>query len=674
MKNFLLIILCIGAAACSSTKENVPTLKSGILLQYMDTTVRPGDNFTAYVNGSWVKETKIPADKSSFGIFNILRDESEENVKTIIEESSKGDFEKGSDEQKVGDLYNSYMNVDLRNKLGLAPIKPLFEKIDQISNYDDLAVYMAYANKYGFSVPFHVFIYQDFKIPTEHAIYTYQGGLGLPDREYYLKEDDRSIEIKEKYVEHIAKMLELAELPSPTESAEKIMGIETALAEKHYTKEASRDYVGLYNKVDVSALDTIMSKFNWKAYFTEVGIPDQKELVVLMLDYIQALDNIIFSTDIESWKTYLKWSALNETASRLTTALDEQNFSFYSKELRGVEEQKPMWRRGVGVVNGSLGEVIGKVYVDRYFPPAAKSRMEELVKNLLKAYELSINDLDWMSDSTKAKALDKLSKFTYKIGYPNKWKDYSKMDIDAEDFFGNRMRVSLFDYDEQLDKLGKPVDREEWGMTPQTVNAYYSPSKNEIVFPAAILQPPFFDMEADDAVNYGAIGAIIGHEIGHGFDDKGSTFDGDGALNNWWTEEDRAEFEARTGKLVGQYNDYEVLPGVNVNGEFTLGENIGDLGGLTITYKAYKASLNGAEGKVMDGFTADQRLFIGYAQAWRGKSRDEALRTQVATDPHSPRDFRVNGIVKNVPAFYEAFNIKETDSLYLAPEDRVKIW
>lgn len=664
------------AFACTPTKspETVTELKSGIYTQYMDTTVNPGDDFNSYVNGTWVKENEIPADKSSYGIFNILRDQSEDNVKKIIDESAEGTFEQGSDQQKVGDLYNSYMNTELRDSLGATPLLPEFEKIDAINSYDDFAKYLAYANKIGIAVPMHTFIYQDFKIPDVYAVYTYQGGIGLPDREYYLKDDERSIEIREKYVEYMTSLLTLAELPDPAGSASTIMNLETTLAENHYTKEDSRDYLSLYNKVDFTALDTVMTKFNWDAYFAEAEITNQKEIIVLMIKYIKFLDQFILETDIDTWKTYLKWQLLNEKASLLSTNFQDEKFNFFQKELRGVQERKPLWRQAVAAVNGSIGEIIGKVYVEKHFPPAAKAKMETLVDNVLGAYDSSIKELTWMTDSTKAKALDKLSKFTCKIGYPDKWKDYSKLDIQLEDYFGNRMRVDQFNYDFELAKLGKPVDKDEWGMTPQTVNAYYSPTKNQIVFPAAILQPPFFDMDADDATNYGAIGAIIGHEIGHGFDDKGSTFDGEGALNDWWTEVDRTEFDGRTGKLVEQYNGFEVLPGLHVNGEFTLGENIGDLGGVTISYKAYQASLAGEESAVMDGFTGNQRFFIGYAQAWRGKSRTEALRTQVATDPHSPRTFRVNGIVRNVPGFYEAFGVTESDSLYLAPEERVKIW
>ncbi len=669
----VLFFSLLAIAACKQEEKEEKPLTSGILTEYMDTSVKPGDNFTQYVNGTWVKNTPIPDDKASYGVGYIVYEESEDNVKKIIEESASGDFAQGSDEQKVGDLYESYMNLEKRNSLGAAPLKAELEKIDAIASYDDLATYFGYANKVSINVPLGLFVYQDFKDPTIYTIYTWQSGLGLPDRDYYLKEDDRSKEIRAKYLEHMAKMFDLGGVANGEAAAKTVMGLETKLAEKQMEKEKTRDLVSLYNMFPVDTLSNIMPSFNWTAFLAEAGMEKQEKLGVLMLDYSKALDKIITETDLATWKTYLKWSAIDANASILNEAMDQQNWEFYSKELRGTKEQRPLWRRAVSAVNGTMGEVVGKVYVKKHFPPEAKERMETLVQNLLKAYEVSINELDWMSDDTKKEALDKLSKFTPKIGYPDKWKEYD-FEIKPEDLFGNISRSRMYEYNRELAKLGQPIDKDEWGMTPQTVNAYYNPTLNEIVFPAAILQPPFFDLNADDAVNYGAIGAVIGHEIGHGFDDSGSTFDGDGAMRNWWTDADKEEFKKRTGALVEQYNSYEVLPDLNINGEFTLGENIGDLGGLSIALKAYNMSLEGAEGPVMDGFTGEQRVFIGYAQAWRNKARDESIRVQINTDPHSPADFRVNGIVRNVPEFYTAFNIQEGDSLYLAPEKRVKIW
>lgn len=669
----LVLFVVFANVSCKNDIEKDKKLTSGILTENMDTLVNPGDNFTRYVNGTWVKNTEIPADKSSYGIGYILHEESEDNVKRIIEESSSGEFPEGSDEQKVGDLYRSYMDMKKRNELGISPLEHEFLKIEKIKNYDELAIYFAYANKYGYSMPIKMLVYQDLKNPSIYTVYTMQSGLGLPDREYYLKKDDRSKEIRTKYIEHIEKMFAFSGLPNSKDAAKLIMTLETKLAEKHMEKEKTRNLVALYNMFPVDTLSNIMPKFNWSSFLIEAGIDKQEKLGVLMLDYTKALDNIITSTDLDTWKIYLKWGVLQTNASRLNETLDQQNFEFNSKELRGTQEQRPLWRRGVSTVNGNLGEVVGKVYVKKHFPPEAKERMEKLVSTLLKAYEVSIKELDWMSDDTKKQALDKLNKFTPKIGYPNKWKSYD-VEIKANDLYGNLRKASLMEYNRELAKLGQPIDREEWGMTPQTVNAYYNPTLNEIVFPAAILQPPFFDMNADDAVNYGSIGAVIGHEIGHGFDDMGSTFDGDGVMRNWWTEEDKEEFKKRTNNLVDQYNKFEVLPDLYVNGEFTLGENIGDLGGLSIALKAYKIVLGDQGALEIDGFSGVQRVFIGWAQSWCGKSRDEALRVQVSTDPHSPRDFRVNGVVRNIPEFYSAFNIKKSDSLYLDSDKRVKIW
>jgi len=672
------ISLCILVSVASCKKEEIKEgqakeLSSGIRKENMDTIVKPGDNFMAYVNGTWLKNTVIPADKSSYGIVYMLYEESQDNVKKIIEESSSGEFTKGSDEQKVGDLYKSYMDMEKRNELGVAPLQDEFSKVDNLKNYDDLASYFAYANKYGMKVPLELSIDQDLKNPDIYTVYTEQSGLGLPDRDYYLKTDDRSKEIRKQYAEHIEKMFQLAGIPDGKGAAQSVLALETKLAEKHLEKEKIRDLVALYNMFPVDTLVNIMPHFNWSVYLKEAGIDKQEKLGVLMLDYTKALDNIITSTSLDTWKTYLKWANINANAGLLNEAMDQQNFEFYGKILYGTPEQRPLWRRGVSTVNGTLGEVVGKVYVKRHFPPEAKERMETLVANLLKAYEVSINELDWMSSETKKEALDKLSKFRPKIGYPNKWKEYD-MEIKEDDLFGNLKRSKIMEYNRDLAKLGQPIDKEEWGMNPQTLNAYYNPTLNEIVFPAAILQPPFFDMNADDAVNYGSIGHIIGHEIGHGFDDEGSTFDGNGAMRNWWTEKDREEFEIRTEQLVAQYDEFEVFPDLKVNGEFTLGENIGDLGGLGIALKAYKMSLDGKEAPVLDNFTGEQRLFIGFAQSYLRKTREEALRVQVNTDSHAPNNFRVNGAVRNIPEFYAAFNIKESDSLYLTPEKRVVIW
>lgn len=656
----------------NATQET--TYTSGIYLENMDTSVKPGDDFFRYVNGTWYDKTEIPADKSSYGGFGILRDEAQEKVLEIINASAEGDFAQGTDEQKVGDLYRSYMDMEKRNALGVTPLNGELAMIDAIDSPESLAKYFARSSKYGFGTPFVIGQYVDFKNPETYMIYSWQGGLGLPDREYYFKEDESSQDIRDTYVKHIARMFELTGLGNGAANAELIMALETRLAQHHMKKEETRNMVALYNKVMLPELPEVMPNFPWDVFFAEVQLSDLDGLVVTQMDYMKQLDAIIQDVSLDDWKIFLKWGLINATASRLNEAVDSANFEFYSKKLRGVEEQRPLWRRGVNLLNTHVGEIIGKVYVKQHFTPEAKSRMLELVNNLLKAYEDSINNLDWMTEDTKKEALDKLSKFTPKIGYPDKWLDYSKLTINEDDLFGNLMRSADVVFQQTLDKQKGPVQKHEWAMTPQTVNAYYNPPMNEIVFPAAILQPPFFNMDAEDAVNYGGIGAVIGHEIGHGFDDSGSTFDGDGVLRDWWTEADKAEFKNRTAQLIEQYNQFEALDGVFVNGEFTLGENIGDLGGISIALKAYELSLEGKEAPEMDGFTGEQRVFLGFAQVWANKYRDEALRNQIDTDPHSPSHFRANGSVRNVPEFYEAFDVKPEDKLYLAPEDRVKIW
>ncbi len=673
----LFMLAACGQETANEVAEVVPAAPdpvSGISLENMDTSIRPGDDFFSYVNGKWIDQTELPADKASYGGFSVLNEEAQEHVKSIIEESATGDFAQGTDEQKVGDLYKSWMNMDARNARGVDPLKPEFERIAAINNYDELAVYFARANKRGYGMPFGLGQYADFKDPTTYMIYAAQGGLGLPDREYYLKDDDKSVALRQQYLAHVAKMFDLAGIPDGDAAARTIMALENRMAAEQMKKEDTRDMVALYKKIPVGELNELMPRFNWDGYLSESGLQDLGGLVVMMRDYMRALDDIVEDTDLDAWKTYLQWSVLNATASRLTEEIDRQNFEFYGKTLSGTEEQEDMWRRGVNVVNGNVGEVVGKVYVDKHFPPEAKERMLNLVGNLIKAYEISIKNLDWMTDETKAEALDKLAKFTPKVGYPDVWRDYSALTIEADDLFGNLERAALAEHDRAIGRQGGPVDRTEWGMTPQTVNAYYSPPLNEIVFPAAILQPPFFNLEADEAVNYGAIGAVIGHEIGHGFDDSGSTFDGDGVLRNWWTDQDREEFEKRTARLIAQYSEYQPFDDLNVNGEYTLGENIGDLGGISIGLLAYQLSLDGKEAPVIDGLTGVQRVFLGYGQIWRNKYREEFLRLLIGTDPHAPSMYRANGAVRNVPEFYEAFDVSENDALYLPPGERVKIW
>jgi putative endopeptidase len=658
--------------SCSKTEKK--ELYSGVILKNMDTLVKPGDNFTAYVNGTWMKKTHIPADKSYYGAMDIIGDQAEKDVRAIIEESAKGDFKDGSNEQKIGDYYQSYMDMKARDAKGIQPIMPELKQIDAIANYSEVAAWFGAAGAKSQMAPLSVSVAEDFKDPTKYMLMTWQGGLGMPEREYYMLSDAKSKEIRTKYLAHMVKMLELCGIQNAAEKANRIMALETLIASKHMKKEDTRNTVALYNKYAVKDLTKLTGDFDWKAMLKTAGTENQDSIVVAQVDYAKNLSAIVKSTPLDTWKDYLKWCVITSSGSDLTSALDKEDFDFYGKTLYGKPEQQPQWKRAVSAVNNAMGEIIGEVYVKKHFTPEAKERMTELVKNLLKAYEESIKTLDWMSADTKKEALSKVSKFLLKIGYPDKWRDYSDLKIVKGDHYGNARRASEFEYNRKLHKMGKPVDKTEWGMTPQTVNAYYNPTFNEIVFPAAILQPPFFDMNADDAVNYGSIGAVIGHEIGHGFDDQGKDFDGNGVMRNWWTDADLTAFKQKTGALVSQYNEFQVFPDLHVNGAYTLGENIGDLGGLTIGLKAYKMSLKGKPAPKMDGFTGVQRVFIGWGQVWNEKAREAALRSQVASDPHSPAKFRVNGIVRNLPEFYEAFNVKPGDSLYLAPEKRVRIW
>ncbi len=669
----LLAASAIALHSCGNTESDQP-LQSGIIKQNMDTLVKPGDNFEAYVNGAWLKKTKIPADKSSFGAFDMLYDKSQEDIKVIIESAAKASGADGSNEQKIGDFYASYMDQKTRDAKGISPIQPEFKAIDALANYSDLARFFGTANRDGNLYPFSVSVQQDFKKPNEHVLMTWQGGLGLPEREYYTLSDAKSKEIRDQYLQHIGNMLALGQITDPKGNAAKILALETQLAQAHMKKEDTRNTAALYNKMATADLKTLMPDFDWNAYLTAAGMQNEKNIVVSQLAYMKVLNNIIKSTPLDIWKVYLKWGVIHGGATYLTSAIDQENFTFYAKTLYGIEKQREQWRRAVETVNGNLGEIVGKEYVAKHFPPEAKERMTKMVDNLLKAYAESIKKLDWMSPETKKQALEKIKKFNPKIGYPDKWRDYSDLKIAKADLYGNMQRSTQFEYQRQLDKLGKPVDKDEWGMSPQTVNAYYNPSLNEIVFPAAILQPPFFNLKAEDAVNYGGIGAVIGHEIGHGFDDQGATFDGDGVMRDWWTPKDMEAFKKRTASLVDQYNAFEVLPDLNVNGTFTLGENIGDLGGLSIAIKAYKMSLNGKPSPVLDGFTGEQRVLLGWGQVWLNKDREAALRSQVASDSHSPSKFRINGTIRNVPEFYDAFNVKPGDSLYIAPEKRIKIW
>jgi len=673
MKRVVAVVLFVLVAV--SCGQQAPPLTSGIEMANMDTSVRPQDDFFRYVNGTWLATTEIPADRTNTGVFMDLRDKAREDVKAIIEDvSSKTDLEPGSDEQKVADLYNSFMDTEKLNQLGMSSLEEELARIGAIVDKDELSAYFARSGINGGGGPFNIYIWVDAKDSTRYVTYMWQSGLGLPDRDYYFNEDERSVELREAYVVHVEKMFELAGLDDPAGSAERMMALETALAEHHWTTVENRDSEARYNLFAFDELGTLGDGVNWPLYLAEAGIASEKDIIINQPSYVEEFNKIFAATSLNDWKTFLRWNLLNNYASYLDSSLDDQNFDFYGRTLEGQKEQRPRWKRGVDVVSGSLGEVIGKVYVKRYFPPEAKARMVELVGNLSAAYGEAISELDWMGPETKAAAQVKLEKFTPKIGYPDRWEDYSTLDIVAGDLVGNVMRANRFGFELFRGRLGGPVQKWIWVMSPQTVNAGYVPTQNEVIFPAAILQPPFFNMEADDAVNYGAIGAVIGHEMGHGFDDQGSKYDGEGNLENWWSDEDREKFKERTQKLVDQFARFQVFDDLNVNGELTLGENIGDLAGLTISYRAYQISLDGREAPVLDGMTGDQRFFMGIGQVWKYKATDEAQRNRVMTDPHSPPRFRVNGTLPNMPEFVAAFDVQEGDDMYLPPEDRVKIW
>lgn len=649
-------------------------LMSGIDPNNMDKSVRPQDNFYLYANGGWLKTTEIPADKASYGSFYILYEKSQKNLRSIIEECANSENKKGTARQKIGDYYKSYMDTLRIEKLGFKPIQPELDKISAVSSSSDLLSLMSHLKKIGVGSPIGSYIGQDLKEATRYALYLTQGGTGLPDRDYYLKKGEPFDTFRKKYVEYITEMLKLVNQKEPAAKAEQIMKMEHELAENQWTRVQNRDIDKTYNKYLIKDLTELMKDFDLQSYLKKAGAEKIDYVIVRQPGFFKALDKIMKKYTVDDWKAYYTFRLLQSYAGSLNKDFVSAQFDFYNKTLSGVQQDRPRWKKAVSSVNGTLGEEVGKVYVARYFSPQAKARMTELVNNLQQAFAQRIKNLAWMSEKTKEQALKKLAKFTSKIGYPDKWKDYSGLEIKKDDLVGNNIRSAIFEYERELSKLGKPIDKSEWHMTPQTINAYYNPPMNEIVFPAAILQPPFFNMQADDAVNYGAIGAVIGHEMSHGFDDQGSKFDGDGNMKNLWTEEDKKEFEKRGQKLVDEFSAFKVLDTVAVNGKLTLGENIGDLGGLNISLQAYKNSLNGKEAPVIDGLTGVQRFFLGWAQVWRAKYRDQALRRQVMTDPHSPAIFRVNGSMVNLDEFYKAFNIKEGDPMFMPVDKRTKIW
>ncbi len=650
------------------------TPRSGVDRDTFDSAVRPQDDLFRHVNGSWLSKVEIPADRASYGSFVQLVEKSEASIRTIVE-TAAGDphVKPGSVEQQVGDLYASFRDIARVQGLGIDPIGDLLDQVDAIEDPTDLARTLGELQRSGVGGLFGMHVDTDAKKSDRYIIYLSQGGLGLPDESYYREE--KYAEIRKAYAEHIGRMVELSDSADEDE-ADDIVKLETLLAKSHWDRVKSRDDTLTYNKLDRKGLAELTPGFDWDAWFNAMGAKDVAEVVVAQPSYFEAMAKAVREVPIDQWKAWLGWNVARANAPWLPRAIVEENFAFYGKTLTGAKEDRPRWKKGVALVEGALGEAVGKIYVERHFPPASKARMEQLVKNLTEAYREDIKGLDWMSPATKTKALEKLDKFTPKIGYPNKWRDYSGLVIHRDDLVGNVRRANAFDLDRDLKKLGGPVDRDEWHMTPQTVNAYYNPGMNEIVFPAAILQPPFFDPNADDATNYGGIGGVIGHEIGHGFDDQGSKYDGDGNLNDWWTDADRAEFDKRAKMLIAQYDGFEPTqtPGQHVNGSLTIGENIGDLGGLTLGYKAYRRSLPPEGAPKLDGLTGDQRFFIGWAQVWRSKYRDAEIKRRLAVDPHSPTEFRCNGVVRNLPEFYEAFGVKDGDKLWLPADQRVRIW
>ncbi len=659
----------------------VETIRSGIDLSYVDDQARPQDDLFGHVNGRWLAEYDIPADRATDGAFRSLHDRAEEQIRDLIGEAAQANAEKGTDQQRIGDLYASFMDEKTVERIGVRPLLDELATVDAAADAAELAVVLGGLQRTGVGGGAGAYIDTDSKDSTRYLLHLSQSGLGLPDESYY--RDEQHADILAAYPGHIAAMFALVygEEPQPGEwraTAERIVALESKLAAAHWDVVKRRDADLTYNLRTFAELPTEAPGFDWAGWVTAMGTTPESaaEVVVRQPDFLTEFAALWAGQDIEDWKRWARWRLIHARAFLLTDELVAADFDFYGRTLSGTESIRDRWKRGVSVVENLMGDALGKLYVERHFPPGAKARMDELVANLREAYRVSINQLAWMTPETRQRALAKLDKFTPKIGYPAKWRDYSNLVIERDDLYGNYLRGYAVSSERELAKLGAPVDRDEWFMTPQTVNAYYNPGMNEIVFPAAILQPPFFDAEADDAANYGGIGAVIGHEIGHGFDDQGAKYDGDGNLVDWWTDDDRAEFGMRTKALIEQYEEFvpRALDGHHVNGAFTVGENIGDLGGLSIALLAYQLSLNGQPAPVIDGLTGVQRVFFGWAQVWRTKSRDAEAIRRLAVDPHSPPEFRCNGVIRNMDAFYEAFDVAADDELYLEPPRRVRIW
>jgi len=688
-KNVKPILLLATAAltlgSCQEEKKNeVAQVKEektpGIEMKYMDTTVSPKSNFYNYVNGNWMKETDIPEDRTSWGGFQVLRKSTDDDVLTIIDGAEKsGKYKEGTDQAKALAIFNSKLDTVARNEAGVKPMQPALDKIKTIKSAKDLQEIMA-MNSSTVSDPFFgVAAYSNPSNSNMNSAYITPGSLGLPNKEYYTDQDEKSKEIRQQYVDHISRMLQI--LGDDAESAKKqanmILAFETRLAEPRLDKVASRDFRNFNNPRTLDELQKMVPAINWKKYIEDLGVDKDLDTVIVMQPkYMDVLQKVLAEGKTEQWQTVMRWATLNSAAGMLTTELETANWDFYSKTLNGAKKQRPARERALATVNGSVGEALGQLYVDEKFPPEAKAKAEEMIKNVIAAYQKRIERLDWMTDSTKQKAIEKLDKFTVKIGYPDEWEDYSKLGVKADNgYYDNMAAVSEWSYKDNLSEINEPVDKKEWGMSPQTVNAYFNPFNNEIVFPAAILQPPFYNYKADAAVNYGGIGAVIGHEISHAFDDSGARFDASGNLKNWWTDEDLEKFTERGDKLAEQYSDIEVMDSVFINGKYTLGENIGDLGGVLGAYDGLQMYYeeHGRPDNI-DGFTPEQRFFMSWATVWRTKMRDEAMRSKIKTDTHSPGMYRAYVPLQNIDAFYEAFDIKEGDSMYVAPKDRVVIW
>jgi putative endopeptidase len=676
-KIFMVLVTAFGVNQIHAQQKGV-----GIDMSLMDNSVRPQDDFFNFVNGTWLKNTEIPADRTRWGSFDELRKKTDADALAILAEASKNPkYKSDTDQGKAINLYKSIMDTVARNKAGIKPLKPYLAKIDAVKSVSDLQnlmIEMASKGGVGF---FGIGVGTDAKNSSRNVVYVSPGSLGLPDKDYYNSEDADSKEKREKYVLHITRMLQfIGDKPDVAKkNAEKILALETAMSSPRFDRVERRDRRKSYNPMTIAELQKLTPAINWEKQITGIGLPKVDTLIVSQPKYMAALQEILAANKLEDWKAYMRWTALNKAADNLSTELDKANWDFYSKTLNGAIKQRPRDEGALQVINGATGEALGKLYVEKMFPAAAKEKAQKMIKNVIRAYETRINNLTWMSPETKKSAIEKLNKMTIKIGYPDKWKDYSALTIkspaESGTYFDNSLLISEWNFKKNIEKLGKPVDKTEWGMSPQTVNAYFNPSNNEIVFPAAILQPPFYDYNADEAVNYGGIGAVIGHEISHGFDDSGARYNADGNLVNWWTDEDLKQFTALGTALADQYSALEPLPGIKVDGKFTLGENIGDLGGINAAYDGLQLYLkeNGNPGKI-DGFTPEQRLFISWATIWRSKMRDEAIKNQVKTDPHSPGMYRGYVPLLNLETFHQAFGIKPGDGMYVAPEKRVLIW